>query len=320
MSKVSVVIATYNGEKYIEKQMDSLLAQSVDLFEILVGDDNSTDSTRDILTRYQKKYPKLIKLFFHEKNLGLNKNFEFLFNEAKGDFVAPCDQDDIWTHDKIEVLLSEIDDYPLVFSDSAYIDENDVDLSFSRKSFANIYTFDSALPLIFNNAVAGHSLLIRKDVLQRALPLIDDFPNDWWLAIVAASAGGCKFVDKKLVRYRIHCSNVSNPTFCKSRYQKYCSVFKNREKLRIWKSMIDAKVLKGQDKQIMLRLIDLYEAKEKKFFFSVSLYLELFAIRQSWWMILKKSWLKRHIRLLKEACGLRLKTLRPLPSYFFSKT
>lgn len=96
--QVSVICVTYNHEKYIEQALDSILMQKTDFsFEILIGEDCSTDSTREILKRYEKEYPNRFQMYYRDKNLGATKNEYELFMNAKGKYIAALELDDIWT-------------------------------------------------------------------------------------------------------------------------------------------------------------------------------------------------------------------------------
>ena len=95
MKKVSIVMCTYNGAKYLAPQLDSILAQTYPLWEILIQDDGSTDATCDIVEDYQKRFP-VIRLIRNPQNLGYNLNFLTAISRATGYYVAISDQDDIW--------------------------------------------------------------------------------------------------------------------------------------------------------------------------------------------------------------------------------
>jgi len=97
---VSIALATYNGERFLKEQLDSILEQSYTDIEIIACDDCSTDSTPQILEDYQKKDSRL-KVYFNEKNLGFKKNFEKCISLCDGDYIALSDQDDVWTKDHI---------------------------------------------------------------------------------------------------------------------------------------------------------------------------------------------------------------------------
>ena len=105
--KVSIALATYNGEKYLREQLDSILSQSIQDFELVACDDCSTDSTLKILNEYAEKDFR-VKVFTNEKNLGFKKNFEKAIFLCSGDYIALSDQDDIWTENHLQVLLENI--------------------------------------------------------------------------------------------------------------------------------------------------------------------------------------------------------------------
>ena len=104
---ISIAMTTYNGEKYISAQIDSILSQTVSDFELVVCDDVSTDNTVDILKDYALKDCRL-KLCCNGQNLGFKNNFAKAISLCKGEYIAFCDQDDVWTNDHLEVLLREI--------------------------------------------------------------------------------------------------------------------------------------------------------------------------------------------------------------------
>lgn len=104
---ISIAMATYNGEKYLREQLDSILVQTISDFELIICDDCSNDSTRKILSEYAKKDSR-IKVIFNEQNLGFVKNFEKTISFCNGEYIAFSDQDDIWLPNHLEVLLSEI--------------------------------------------------------------------------------------------------------------------------------------------------------------------------------------------------------------------
>ena len=125
---VSVRIITYNHSRFIEECLDSILNQETNFeFEIVIGDDQSMDDTREILKRYQEQYPNRIKLLFNEVNLGSNKNIFETNNHCNGKYVAWCDGDDFWTsNNKLQKqvdLLESRDDISLCFHNAYYADE-----------------------------------------------------------------------------------------------------------------------------------------------------------------------------------------------------
>ena len=102
---ISIVLATYNGARYIREQIDSVLAQTIQDFELVVCDDGSTDDTVSILRDYALK-DKRIHVYVNDHNLGFKKNFENAISKSIGDYVALCDQDDIWLPDHLEIIFT----------------------------------------------------------------------------------------------------------------------------------------------------------------------------------------------------------------------
>ena len=134
---VSVICVTYNHEKYIRAALDSIILQKTDFaFEILVGEDCSTDSTRVILAEYEKKYPDMFKMYYREKNLGATRNEYELLMDAKGDYIAALELDDIWTDEnklqkQFDFLKANPDyigvahDFDIIDKDGNVIDNED---------------------------------------------------------------------------------------------------------------------------------------------------------------------------------------------------
>lgn len=207
---VSVALATFNGERYLPGQLDSIANQSYDNLEIVACDDGSTDKTVEIL----KEYSTSCNLRWHvnSKNIGFVKNFEKAISLSRGEFIALSDQDDIWRRDKIEVLVANIGNYSLIYSDTSMMDENDNIFvpSKKREYLNNDHTGISFLETVFVNYVVGNSCMFRKDILDLALPIPDGQPvHDWWLAAVASKRNGIKYYDDQLVMYRQHRDNVA---------------------------------------------------------------------------------------------------------------
>ena len=107
MKKVSVVICTYNGERYLREQLDSILAQTYPVFEVVVQDDCSTDGTVGIIESYRNKFSNL-RIIRNEHNLGFNENFHRALLQAEGDLIAISDQDDVWDEDKLSIAIQKL--------------------------------------------------------------------------------------------------------------------------------------------------------------------------------------------------------------------
>ncbi len=203
---VSVVIATYNGEKFLRHQLDSVVGQTHRNLEIIISDDCSTDSTLQIILDYEKRDSR-IKIIRNEKNLGYIKNFEKASRLAEGGYVAICDQDDIWDVRKIEILLENVNGFDLCFSDSELIDEHGHSLNKNLSDIKNLRVYPNCLPFLIGNCISGHASLIKREMLLRTMPFPTAFVYDWWLAFFISCAGRINYVNIALVKYRQHAQN-----------------------------------------------------------------------------------------------------------------
>lgn len=206
---VSIALATYNGEKFLRNQLDSLLAQTYKNIEIIVCDDCSKDGTVKILEEYKTKHK--ITYYVNEKNLGYIKNFEKVIGLCSGEYIALSDQDDVWLDNKIELLVNNIGDCSLIFSDASLIDENGDIFEESFHDYQNIYmpeNYDQYRFLLFRNFVTGCTSLFKKEILSKAIPFIDSIPHDWWIALNASMIGEIKKNQSPLVQYRQHSNNA----------------------------------------------------------------------------------------------------------------
>ena len=220
MSKklVTIALATYfPNVSFFIKQLESLDAQSYSNLEMIVCDDSADEKQFELITEViQKTVQKIpFTLFRNDSNKGSNKTFEFLTEKSNGDFIAYCDQDDIWLPEKIETLMAIMEEQKvtLAYSDLSIIDENDkttgrtlLNSSFRMK---HVYGDDAFSYLVENNSVTGCAMLIRSDIAKSSIPFPDYsmYLHDHWLAICAASKGSLSYTDTTLVNYRIHGQN-----------------------------------------------------------------------------------------------------------------
>lgn len=206
---ISIALCTYNGEEFLAELMDSLLAQSYKNIEIIIVDDCSTDRTISIVNNYALSHNNIV-LVRNEKNLGYNKNFEKALKLCKGDFLAPCDQDDIWHKDKLKLQAEMIGINELIYHDSEFIDfaGNSMNLRISDKF--NFYKGNSPEPFLFMNCVSGHSILMKNTLLKDVLPFPQGFHYDQWIAFIASNKGAIDFIDQCLIKYRQHRKNSTD--------------------------------------------------------------------------------------------------------------
>jgi len=216
---ISILMTTYNGEKYVAAQIDSLLRQTVNDFKLYIRDDRSTDDTYSIISEYALKYPDQISVRQNEVNTGGAKhNFIQMMIEHKDDYLLLCDQDDVWMPDKIEKSLKKIkameleygDILPLmVFTDLSVIDDDMNVLSPSYRKMSNTKSgFIRLNNLLTMNIPTGCTIMYNRALAD----LICDEPDftvmhDWWISLIAASFGKIGAIDEQTVMYRQHRDN-----------------------------------------------------------------------------------------------------------------
>lgn len=203
MQKVAVILSTYNGEKYLKEQIDSVLGQTYENFDLIIRDDGSKDKTISIIQEYLKDN-KNIKLI-EGKNLGFIKSFYTLLEDNENyDYYTFADQDDIWEKEKIELLVKELENENkekpnLVFSDFDYYDEN---MKFLKQGPRNRkFSFENSLVECVS---PGMTMMINKttrDILVKNKSNSSLF-HDWWCYMICSAFGQIKYVKKSLVKYR----------------------------------------------------------------------------------------------------------------------
>lgn len=213
--EIDIILATYNGEKYLKCQLDSILNQTYKNIRILINDDASTDGTADILKEYEQKDNR-IQVQYNEKNLGYIKNFENLLNRVKSKYFMLSDQDDYWKQDKVEKSLNKIieDDADLVFTDLEAVDEN---LNIITPSVVDFRGFkknieihsDYKLVFLHNCAVTGCTIITKKELIHKYVPIPEKEPmvHDWWMALMIGQDGKISFLDESTIKYRQHGNN-----------------------------------------------------------------------------------------------------------------
>jgi len=216
---ISILMATFNGEKFIAEQIDSVLNQSVKEFKLIIRDDASTDNTFTIAKTYAKKHPDKITAIQNKKNSGSSKyNFIGMMTEIKDEYIMLCDQDDVWLPDKIEKTLAKITeleqkhgkDTPLlVHTDLTVVDANlnVVSKSFKKAMNAN-YKKTKLRNQVIQNTLTGCTAMYNRALAM----LLDTTPgymimHDWWLILTAAAFGKIKAIDGQTVLYRQHTEN-----------------------------------------------------------------------------------------------------------------
>jgi glycosyltransferase involved in cell wall biosynthesis len=177
--------------------------------EIVAVDDCSTDRTVELLREYERRDPR-VRVVVNPTNLGFIRNFERAISLCSGEFIAPCDQDDIWLIDKLRTLARAIGKHSMAYSDSELIDADGRSLGMSMSRFWAMQDLNDPAAFILSNCVSGHAMLFRRDLLDEQPQLPEGIFHDWSLAVQAAAHGGIVYCPEKLVRYRQHGNNVTD--------------------------------------------------------------------------------------------------------------
>lgn len=224
--KLSIVMAVYNGEKYILKQLDSIRNQSRVADEVIIIDDCSKDSTPELVEKYILNH-KLKNWQFYRKteNRGYKRTFYNALSKATGDYVFLCDQDDVWHLDKIEIMEKLLLEHPQIKTLNTavtYIDSNDNEIPINNKLFFsnnNLVKFYvgkyqiKKVPLneIFvRNITTGCAMCASKDIVDSFLKAYDfGLPHDWFMNILASlKNNGVYYYNTALINYRLHDNNT----------------------------------------------------------------------------------------------------------------
>jgi glycosyltransferase involved in cell wall biosynthesis len=226
---ISIPIFTYNGEKFLREQLDSIFAQTYKHIEVIACDDGSTDATKTILKEYETKYGLICH--FNEVNLGVNKNVEKALSLCNGDFIAPSDQDDIWKPEKLQTLLEHIGENVLIYSTSIAVDQNGKVLTNYMGHTHKLIRGNNNKAFLFDNCVSGHTILFKRELLPFLIPLPKTVYPDWWIAFVASTYGTIEYYNKEyLVYYRRH-NNQLTKTQIKVKHQLFQKLqYKEKQK------------------------------------------------------------------------------------------
>lgn len=213
--KIDVLMATYNGEKYLKEQIDSILNQTYQNIHLIISDDCSTDKTREILKTYEEN--ERISVFYQEKNLGYVKNFEFLLKQVENNLYMLSDQDDFWMPEKIEKSVKKLqnENLDLVFGDLEVVDEN---LNTIYNSFSKFMLLDRKIKRELNtnklqylyNCMTGCTILSKKEFLDKILPLPTNSKymiHDYWMGLVISLNGKVGYLEETYIKYRQHGNN-----------------------------------------------------------------------------------------------------------------
>jgi glycosyltransferase involved in cell wall biosynthesis len=304
---VSIALCTYNGAEFLAAQLDTLVSQTYQNIEIVVVDDCSTDSTLAILKDYASRYPQF-KLHQNENNLGFTANFEKAAKLCSGELIALCDQDDLWRADKIMLQVEALKDNIFVYHDSEFIHEDGTAMNIKMSDLMNLYRGGEPEVFLFFNCVSGHSILMKRELLEWALPLKKEFFHDWWLAYVATNMGSIDFIPQCLVQYRQHDKSETNILRLdreKDNYKK-SSIDRFEETLKWLSYCRSFKANKNQD--FVEKLYSAYRQRAVSYF-SFEFAILLLKHWKAIFFIRKKSTFSKLNYIRKQAWGIKMKRL-----------
>lgn len=217
--KTAILLATYNGEKYISEQIESILSQTDSNWTLYIHDDGSKDGTEEIIKGYAEKYPKQIIVVEGAATGGAKSNFFFLFHQVEAPFYMCCDQDDVWLPEKIETTRKEMDNLVrgdeekpcLVFTELRVVDAQLNVIAENMRDYQGLDCTNVRLNrALIQNVVTGCTMMVNRvlrDEMIKIKEYEDVLMHDWWATLVAVRFGKVAFVEEPTILYRQHGNN-----------------------------------------------------------------------------------------------------------------
>lgn len=213
--KISIALCTYNGARFLQEQLESIAVQTRPPDEMVICDDQSKDSTVEILRNFASKVPFPVRIFLNEKNLGSTRNFEKAIKLCTGDIIFLSDQDDIWLPDKLEQIEEIFSNSPstgAVFTDAVLVDENLKPLEYSlwqsigfTEREKNLLSDGKSIEVLLkHNVVTGSTMAFRSKFKNLFLPIPEIWIHDGWIALLIAFTSDIVAVSDPLIKYRQH--------------------------------------------------------------------------------------------------------------------
>ena len=299
---IAILMATYNGEEFITEQIDSILNQSVQNWELFIHDDGSVDQTMNILNRYVAQYPQKIHIVPGKSTGNAKENFFYLMKKVDANYIMFADQDDFWKKDKVKITYKKIlnlenkdTNVPvLTFSDLKVVDQDLKTISPRMSQYQGLkmknITFNY---LMAQNVVTGCTVMINRKCKEMSLACLEHdnvIMHDWWCALVASYFGRIDYIDDALILYRQHGINsVGAKNIHSVKYLKQ----------KIYKDKDQKESLMKSEKQIAA-FIKAYSIKDEY----INVYSELYKLskfRRVWFLIQNRVWksgLLRNLGLL----------------------
>ena len=277
--QIDILLATYNGEKYLIEQIESILNQTYKNFRLIISDDGSKDLTRQIIKEYEQRDNRIVS-YFQENNLGYIKNFEFLLTKVENEIYMLSDQDDVWLPNKIEKTYNKLkqENADLVFTDLEVVDKN---LNTIFKSFNDYmlltrkiekYHKNYIMQYLYN-CVTGCTLMSKKKFIDMMIPLPYESKHvvhDLWIGLTVALNGKIAYLNETTIKYRQHGNNQIGTNKISHGFNKLDQVRNHfiNIKIELFTAYVKydsifPKILKEQNKKALSYFEDI---KNKKYF------------------------------------------------------
>jgi len=217
MQSVDILLATYNGSRYLSQFLESLDGQTYRQWRLIVRDDGSSDDTVEKLIAYSNNHKGKVSIISDCRNIGVIQNFSELISHSTGDFIFFADQDDVWCPNKISLTLdfarsiNNINERPvLIHTDLMVVDENLKVISDSFWDYQGLHPDrgSNLKDLMVQNVVTGCTMMVNRKLLDIAAPIPNSARmHDWWLALIACTFGEIYFLQEQTILYRQHDNN-----------------------------------------------------------------------------------------------------------------
>lgn len=206
--KISVAMATYNGERYLSEQLQSFLFQTRQPHELVISDDCSTDSTMHIISEFSRLAPFNVRTYCNDINLGHIKNFERALSLCYGDIIFLSDQDDVWMPNKLETIIRVFE-----LEKNLHLVRSNMLITDSRLNPSGVTKLGNIISCggKTNDFNSGCGMAVSRDFLNVGLPIPDGlWGHDEWLGSIATALGVGSLLEEPLMYYRRHATNSSN--------------------------------------------------------------------------------------------------------------
>ncbi|MHB8845077.1 MAG: glycosyltransferase family 2 protein [Nitrospirota bacterium] len=213
--RISIALCTYNGERYLREQLDSIARQTRLPDEMIICDDGSSDHSVDIINAFSALIPFPLRIYESRSNIGSTKSFEKAISLCDGDIIALSDQDDVWHEKKlefIEAVFNSSEQIGAVFSNGNIVDDTLSPLGYTlwdtyefRKKSKSRFMHGKAFEILLNhNVITGATMAFRTRYRRKVLPIPSIWVHDAWIALVMSSISEIRFIDKEMIDYRQH--------------------------------------------------------------------------------------------------------------------